>query len=83
MPMTVFVLHVLPQLILNVFKATEKSPAGPAAEPDLVFPPPPEPLVDSHGGRRFLVGRILTPLPGEEWGAGELPCLLTGVSTIE
>ena len=33
--------------------------AGPAAEPDLVFPPPPEPLVDSHGGRRFHVERVL------------------------
>ena len=35
------------------------SPAGPAAEPDLVFPPPPKPLVDFHGGRRFHVGHIL------------------------
>ena len=37
-----------------------KSPAGPEAELDLVFPPPPEPLVDSHGGQRFHAGRILS-----------------------
>ena len=29
-------------------------------ESDRVFPPPPHPLVDSHGGKRFLVERLLT-----------------------
>uniref|UniRef100_A0AAV1T2L3 Chromo domain-containing protein n=1 Tax=Peronospora matthiolae TaxID=2874970 RepID=A0AAV1T2L3_9STRA len=31
----------------------------PTLEPDQVFPPPPHPLVDSSGGQRFLVERIL------------------------
>uniref|UniRef100_A0AAV1TW74 Chromo domain-containing protein n=1 Tax=Peronospora matthiolae TaxID=2874970 RepID=A0AAV1TW74_9STRA len=33
--------------------------ANPIVEPDQVFPPPPHPLVDSGGGQRFLVERIL------------------------
>uniref|UniRef100_A0AAV1TLE6 Chromo domain-containing protein n=1 Tax=Peronospora matthiolae TaxID=2874970 RepID=A0AAV1TLE6_9STRA len=31
----------------------------PTVEPDQAFPPPPHPLVDSSGGQRFLVERIL------------------------
>uniref|UniRef100_A0AAV1V220 Chromo domain-containing protein n=1 Tax=Peronospora matthiolae TaxID=2874970 RepID=A0AAV1V220_9STRA len=34
--------------------------ANPTLEPDQVFPPPPHPLVDSSGGQRFLVERILS-----------------------
>uniref|UniRef100_A0AAV1V049 Chromo domain-containing protein n=1 Tax=Peronospora matthiolae TaxID=2874970 RepID=A0AAV1V049_9STRA len=33
--------------------------ADPILEPDQVFPPPPHPVVDSSGGQRFLVERIL------------------------
>ena len=33
-----------------------KSSAGPAAEPDLVFLPPPKPLVDFHGVDAFTWG---------------------------
>ena len=36
--------------------------AIPQAESDLRFPPPPDPLVESHGGRRFHVGPILRHL---------------------
>uniref|UniRef100_A0AAV1TLD8 Chromo domain-containing protein n=1 Tax=Peronospora matthiolae TaxID=2874970 RepID=A0AAV1TLD8_9STRA len=33
--------------------------ADPTLEPAQLFPPPPHPLVDSGGGQRFLVERIL------------------------
>uniref|UniRef100_A0AAV1VK32 Uncharacterized protein n=1 Tax=Peronospora matthiolae TaxID=2874970 RepID=A0AAV1VK32_9STRA len=36
--------------------------ADPTLEPDQVFRPPPHPLVDSSGGQRFLVERILNHL---------------------
>ena len=32
---------------------------SPTEESDRVFPPPPHPLVDSHGGKRFHVERLL------------------------
>uniref|UniRef100_A0AAV1V2Y2 Chromo domain-containing protein n=1 Tax=Peronospora matthiolae TaxID=2874970 RepID=A0AAV1V2Y2_9STRA len=36
-----------------------KHQADPTLEPDQVFPPPPHPYMDSGGGQRFLVERIL------------------------
>uniref|UniRef100_A0AAV1VLL5 Chromo domain-containing protein n=1 Tax=Peronospora matthiolae TaxID=2874970 RepID=A0AAV1VLL5_9STRA len=38
-----------------------KHQLDPTLKPDQVFPQPPQPLLDSNGGRRFLVEHILNP----------------------
>ena len=63
-----------------IFRGERRSPPGLAVEPDLVFPPPSELMVDSHGGSRFHVGDLKTPCG--ELGADKLPCPLAGVSSI-
>uniref|UniRef100_A0AAV1TX18 Chromo domain-containing protein n=1 Tax=Peronospora matthiolae TaxID=2874970 RepID=A0AAV1TX18_9STRA len=50
------------QVILQLFCYTVQLlniQLDPTFEPDQVFPPPPHPFVDSSGGQRFLVARIL------------------------
>ena len=41
-------------------RAPRRPTQGLTNESDLIFPPPPQPLVDSHGGQRFHVERILS-----------------------
>ena len=47
-----------PRVTRSLHDAAPQSRADPTLELDQVFPPPPHPLVDSHGGHRFLVERI-------------------------
>ena len=51
--------HPVRQLDRVRVAGDDQPPPATPRDSELIFPPPPQPLVDSHGGQRFHVERIL------------------------